>query len=111
MNAITILGTKATRSGFLTTVTEPVLESKTVADVVNQSQTIAEQLIRLDIFDDVQVLLDRATDTDPLAAPGSINVVYRVKEKSRVFLKTGTEIGNNEGNMVKKMNNDTFNTE
>ncbi|KAI9262383.1 surface antigen-domain-containing protein [Phascolomyces articulosus] len=99
VNAVTILGTKATRYGFLSTVTEPVLESKTVADVVNQSQTIAEQLIRLDIFDDVQVLLDRASDTDPLAAPGSINVVYRVKEKSRVFLKTGTEIGNNEGNM------------
>ncbi|KAI8142254.1 surface antigen-domain-containing protein [Fennellomyces sp. T-0311] len=99
VNAVTILGTKATRSGFLQTVTEPVLDSKTVADVVNQSQEIAEQLLRLDIFDNVQILLDRATDTDPLAAPGSVNVVYKVKEKSRVFLKTGTEIGNNEGNM------------
>ncbi|KAI9498481.1 surface antigen-domain-containing protein [Zychaea mexicana] len=99
VNAVTILGAKATRPGFLTTVTQPVIDSKTVADVVNQSQAIAEQLIRLDIFEDVQVLLDRATDTDPLAAPGSINVLYQVKEKSRVFLKTGTEIGNNEGNM------------
>lgn len=68
--------------------------------MVNQSQEIAEKLIRLDIFDDVQVLLDRASDSDPLAATDSINVVYQVKEKSRFFIKTGTEIGNNEGNMV-----------
>lgn len=80
--------------------TKNVLEAKTYADVINTSQDIAEKLQRLDIFDSVQVLLDNASDSDPLAAPDSINVVYQVKEKSRVFIKTGTEIGNNEGNMV-----------
>lgn len=48
----------------------------------------------------MSVLLDNASDSDPLAALDSINVVYHVKEKSRLFIKTGTEIGNNEGNMV-----------
>lgn len=72
-----------------------------MADVINKSQDVAENLLRLDIFDHVQILLDNATDSDPLAAPDSINVVYQVKEKSRVFIKTGTEIGNNEGNMVR----------
>jgi outer membrane protein insertion porin family len=81
--------------------TKDVLEAKTYADVINSSQAIAEKLQRLDIFESpVQVLLDNASDSDPLAAPDSINVVYQVKEKSRVFIKTGTEIGNNEGNMV-----------
>lgn len=84
------------------TATSPVLNSSTIADVVNEAQNVAERLQRLDIFDGVQVLLDRASDTDPLAAPDSINVVYQVKEKSRLFIKTGTEIGNNEGNMVKR---------
>ncbi|KAF7728831.1 hypothetical protein EC973_005457 [Apophysomyces ossiformis] len=99
VNAVHILGTHATRPSFLETATSRVLESKNVADVVNRSQDIAEQLLRLDIFDNVQVLLDRASDTDPLAAPDSINVIYQVKEKSRLYIKTGTEIGNNEGNM------------
>ncbi|GAN00583.1 outer membrane protein [Mucor ambiguus] len=99
VNAITILGTKQTRPGFLEKATKDVLEANTYADVINSSQEVAEKLQRFDIFDGVQILLDNATDSDPLAAPESINVVYQVKEKSRVFIKTGTEIGNNEGNM------------
>lgn len=70
--------------------------------MINNSQEVAEKLQRFDIFDNVSVLLDSAADTDPLAARDSVNVVYQVKEKSRVFIKTGTEIGNNEGNMVKQ---------
>ncbi|KAI8082793.1 surface antigen-domain-containing protein [Halteromyces radiatus] len=99
VNAVSIHGTRYTRPTFLETVSTPILEAKTIADVVNLSQDIAEKLMRFDIFEDVQVLLDHAADTDPLAAPDSINVVYNVKEKSRFFIKTGTEIGNNEGNM------------
>ncbi|KAI9480560.1 MAG: surface antigen-domain-containing protein [Benjaminiella poitrasii] len=100
VNAVTILGTKVTRSRFLEKATKDVLEAKTYADVINKAQGVAEQLQRLDIFEyPVHVLLDNASDSDPLAAPDSVNVVYQVKEKSRVFIKTGTEIGNNEGNM------------
>ncbi|KAI9029783.1 surface antigen-domain-containing protein [Phycomyces nitens] len=99
VNAVSILGAIRTRPSFLETATAKIMDSKTVADVVNQSQLVADQLMRLDVFEQVKVLLDRASDSDPLAAPGSINVVYQVKEKSRFFIKTGTEIGNNEGNM------------
>ncbi|KAG0175437.1 hypothetical protein DFQ28_000036 [Apophysomyces sp. BC1034] len=99
VNAVHILGTRTTRPSFLETATARVLESKNVADVVNLSQDVAEQLMRLNIFENVQVLLDRASDSDPLAAPDSINVVYQVKEKSRLYITTGTAIGNNEGNM------------
>lgn len=100
VNAVTILGVKATRPSFLEKVTNKILQAKNVANVINTSQDVAEDLMRFDIFDNVQILLDNATDSDPLAAPDSINVVYQLKEKSRVFIKTGTEIGNNEGNMV-----------
>lgn len=108
INAVTILGIKSTRPSFLQTATNKILEAKNVADVINKSQDVAETLMRLDIFDHVDILLDNATDSDPLAAPGSINVVYQVKEKSRVFIKTGTEIGNNEGNMVKDLRHMPF---
>jgi outer membrane protein insertion porin family len=100
VNAVRVDGVKATRTGFLEIATKDVLESKTVADVINKSQEVASRLLGLDIYEYVQVLLDRASDTDLLAAPDSINVIYQLKEKSRVFIKTGTEIGNNEGNMV-----------
>lgn len=100
MNAVTILGAKVTRPAFLSSATKKLLEAKTVAEVINSSQDTAQQLSQLDIFDHVQVLLENASDNDPLAVPDSVNIVYKVKEKSRVFIKTGTEIGNNEGNMV-----------
>ncbi|CAO3632961.1 unnamed protein product [Cunninghamella blakesleeana] len=99
VNAVTILGTRHTKPAFLEKVTSNIMESKTIADIVNRSQDVAEQLMRFDIFDHVEILLDHASDSDPLAAPDSINVVYQVKEKSRFYIKTGTEIGNNEGNM------------
>lgn len=102
VNAVTILGAKVTLPSFLEYATRKPLQAKTVADVINFSQDTAERLSQLDIFDDVQVLLENASDNDPLAAPDSINVVYKVKEKSRLFIKTGTEVGNNEGNMVNK---------
>ncbi|KAI8388157.1 surface antigen-domain-containing protein [Radiomyces spectabilis] len=99
VNAVSILGARATRPSFLEAATSRVLESGTLADVINNSQIVADELMRFDIFDDVHVLLDHAADSDPLAAPGSINVLYQVKEKSRMYIKTGTEIGNNEGNV------------
>ena len=103
VNAVTVLGVKNTRPSFLQTATHTIQSSKNVADVINNAQQVAENLTRLDIFDHVQILLDNARDSDPFAAPDSINVVYQVKEKSRLFIKTGTEIGNNEGNMVKDL--------
>ncbi|KAI7872710.1 surface antigen-domain-containing protein, partial [Spinellus fusiger] len=99
VNAVGVFGSARTRSGFLETATAPVLQSKTVADVINTSQTVAEQLMRLDIYEHVQVVLENAADNDVLAVPNSINVMYHTKEKSRLCIKTGTQIGNNEGNM------------
>lgn len=102
VNAISIVGAKATRPSFLEYATKKPLSAKTVAEIINSSQDTAQQLSQLDIFEHVQVLFENASDHDILAEPDSINVVYQVKEKSRLFIKTGTEIGNNEGNMVRK---------
>ncbi|KAG1473370.1 hypothetical protein G6F56_000993 [Rhizopus delemar] len=99
VNAISIVGAKATRPSFLEYATKKPLSAKTVAEIINSSQDTAQQLSQLDIFEHVQVLFENASDHDILAEPDSINVVYQVKEKSRLFIKTGTEIGNNEGNM------------
>lgn len=51
-----------------------------------------------DIFHQpVSVFLDKRSDTDPSAASTDIDVYLSVREKSRVLLKTGTDLGNAEG--------------
>jgi outer membrane protein insertion porin family len=98
LHSLRVLGTERTRESFLKLATSSTFAGMTVADVINNVQETAEKLQRLDIFDSVNVILD--TSRDPFAARDALDCVLQVKEKSRFFLKTGTEIGNGEGNMV-----------
>lgn len=41
--------------------------------------------------------IDKAEKSDPSTTPTDVNIYYRVKEKSKVFAKTGTDVGNAEG--------------
>lgn len=93
-----MLGTERTRDSFLKLATANTFTGMTIADIINDVQHTADRLQRLDIFDSVNVILD--TSRDPFAAKDAFDVIFSVKEKSRFFLKTGTEIGNGEGNMV-----------
>ncbi|CAM0135127.1 unnamed protein product [Umbelopsis sp. WA50703] len=97
LHSLRVLGTERTRESFLKLATSSTFAGMTVADVINNVQETAEKLQRLDIFDSVNVILD--TSRDPFAARDALDCVLQVKEKSRFFLKTGTEIGNGEGNM------------
>jgi hypothetical protein len=98
VHSLRVLGTERTRNSFLKLATNNTFSGMTVADIINDVQQTADKLQRLDIFDSVNVILD--TSKDPFAAKDAIDVIFSVKEKSRFFLKTGTEIGNGEGNMV-----------
>lgn len=98
IHSLRVLGTERTRESFLRLATASSFTGMTVADIINNVQKTADQLQRLDIFDSVNVILD--TSKDPFAAKDALDVIFQVKEKSRFFLKTGTEIGNGEGNMV-----------
>ncbi|GAB5587348.1 hypothetical protein Unana1_02248 [Umbelopsis nana] len=97
IHSLRVLGTERTRESFLRLATASSFTGMTVADIINNVQKTADQLQRLDIFDSVNVILD--TSKDPFAAKDALDVIFQVKEKSRFFLKTGTEIGNGEGNM------------
>ena len=51
-----------------------------------------------DIFHDpISLFIDRPSKTDPTSTPTDIDVYLSVKEKSRILLKTGTDVGNAEG--------------
>ena len=50
------------------------------------------------IYDEpVSVFLDKPSKTDPTTTPTDVAVYYSVKEKSRLFFKAGTDLGNAEG--------------
>lgn len=36
-----------------------------------------------------------------MAAPNDVDVIFTTKERGKYFLKTSTEVGNNEGNAVR----------
>ena len=55
-------------------------------------------LISSGIFQDpISIYLDKPSKTDPSTTPTDVAVYYSVKEKGRIFAKTGTDLGNAEG--------------
>lgn len=98
MNSIHIHGARHTRESFLHSVVHPAFSARTFGSVLETVQRAVDDLRRFDIFDELELVLDTARD--PSAAEESVDVHLTVKEKNRMFVKTGTEIGNGEGNMV-----------
>ena len=53
---------------------------------------------REDIFHQpISLFIDKPSRTDPSTTPTDIDIYLSVKEKSRIILKTGTDVGNAEG--------------
>ena len=53
---------------------------------------------RADIFHEpISLYVDRPDPTDPSTTPTDVDIFLSVREKSRLFLKTGTNVGNAEG--------------
>jgi outer membrane protein insertion porin family len=73
------------------------MEATTLGDIVNQVQASCTRLSRLGIFKEIQVTLD--TPKQPHSGADRVNVILEVKERPRLFLKTGTEIGMDEGSV------------
>lgn len=47
----------------------------------------------------MNVQLERSREA--LAAPNDVDVIFTTKERGKYFVKTSTEVGNNEGNAVR----------
>ena len=58
----------------------------------------ADKLHKYDIFHQpISLFIDRPDKTDPSSTPTDIDIYLSVREKSRLLLKTGTDVGNAEG--------------
>ena len=106
ITSIRIDGADHTRKSFLESLVRPhlaspvILENRsTLRNVLESTREIGHLLHESDIFSFVAAELERSRG--PLAQPGDIDLIFKTREKSRMYLKTSTEIGNNEGGAVR----------
>ena len=67
--------------------------------MLRKTRDITDHLNKLDIFSEVEAGLESSTDV--FAGPEDVDLVLKVKEASRYFLRTATDVGDGEGNAVR----------
>nr|XP_048681095.1 sorting and assembly machinery component 50 homolog isoform X2 [Caretta caretta] len=75
-----------------------LFKAKNLIDVMRKSHEAREQLLRLGIFRQVEVLIDTCQGDDAL--PNGLDVTFEVTELRRLTGSYNTMVGNNEGSMV-----------
>jgi outer membrane protein insertion porin family len=100
--SIRVEGAPNTRRSFLTSLVEPFIPTQsdpvTLHSVLESTRQISQRLYEADIFQSVEAKIEKCRDT--LASNGDVDLVFKTREKGRLFLKTSTEVGNGEGNAV-----------
>ncbi|CAG8477879.1 14972_t:CDS:2, partial [Gigaspora rosea] len=86
IHSFRINGTKRTRQALLESVIYDALQARTLGTIIDEVRVAADKLNRLDIFQYVDVFLNSSND------PRTLDVILSVEEKSRFWIKTGTEI-------------------
>jgi outer membrane protein insertion porin family len=72
--------------------------TETLRQVLAKTRNLSDDLSKFGIFDSVEAGLDKSRDV--LADPYDVDLVLKVKESSRYFLRTATDVGDGEGNAV-----------
>lgn len=109
--AIRVEGAPNTRESFLASIIKPHFRQppfpyasssstppSSFGDVLHTTQHISSLLQDTKIFKSVQTSLERSGL--PFAGENDVDVVFRCKERGKFFLKTATDIGNQEGSAV-----------
>ncbi|SGY73837.1 BQ5605_C005g03321 [Microbotryum silenes-dioicae] len=116
LNSIRIVGAKTTRSSFLSSLVAPFLPEiappsylqaeptsrptssdppQTLASLLNTTRELSTLLSQFDIFRQIDAALEQSPSV--LAEPGDVDIVLRVKEAPKYFLRTATDVGDGEG--------------
>jgi len=105
--SVRVEGAIHTRRSFLNALVEPHVlplalpgspTHSTLESVLHTTRRISHLLQETDIFQSVEARIERSRSA--LAKEGDVNVVFKTREKGRLFLNTSTEVGNGEGNAV-----------
>ncbi|KAI5287114.1 hypothetical protein KEM54_006239 [Ascosphaera aggregata] len=103
ISSIEVNNARNTRPSFLARILNPLLsanreEPYTLDNALKEISSATEKLQRFGIFEQpIAVYIDRPKSDDPLSSPNDIDVFLTVREKSRLLLKSGTDLGNTEG--------------
>ncbi|KAI8069541.1 surface antigen-domain-containing protein [Gongronella butleri] len=87
VHSLRVLGTNLTRKSFLDQLTRDIFKPQTLGEVFSETRALANQLHRLDIFEEIRVYLDGQKELD---------VTLQLKEKPRGLIKTALGVGYNE---------------
>lgn len=107
MSAVRVEGAVHTRKSFLASIINPAipppippsaLQPNTLEDVLHATRRISSILQKTDIFKSIEAHIERPRD--PLARPGDVDLVFKTKERGRLYASSSTELGNNEGSAV-----------
>lgn len=103
ISSIRVLNARHTRNSFLKNIFDPIIRANrerpyTLTEAIRGVSIGADKLHRYDIFHEpITLFIDRPSPTDPSSTPTDIDFYLQVREKSRILLKTGTDVGNAEG--------------
>ncbi|KAI5919585.1 surface antigen-domain-containing protein [Camillea tinctor] len=123
LSSIQIHGASHTRRSFLDPLFQPLVEDSrnagyTLAEMLEQVGSTVEKLHKFamtqstnthplvyeEIFHpNILLHLSRPSHLDPSSSPTDLDVSLRVRERSRLMLKTGTDLGNTEGSAYGSM--------
>lgn len=118
VSSVHVLGAPNTRTGFLERIANPLLSANhdrpyTLSELIQESSRRAQKLsafgrgilfavkpslTRLDIFwPTISIDFAKPSQSDSSSSPTDVEVYLGVKEKGKLQLKTGTDLGNAEG--------------
>lgn len=102
INRLEVNGAKNTSEWLLETHFRPLLDSQApdMTSFVEALHARLHHLSQLGIFKSMDVLLDAPSDLSATGDVVPVDVIVRVEERPRFFLKTGTEFSKNEASLV-----------
>ncbi|RFU36285.1 hypothetical protein B7463_g30, partial [Scytalidium lignicola] len=103
ISSIRLIGPTHTRRSFLDRLFNPILGANregpyTLAEALQEVGSAADKLRKFDIYHEgISMFIDKPDQTDPSSTVTDIDIFLTARERSRILLKTGTDIGNAEG--------------
>lgn len=109
ISSVRVEGAKNTRQSFLGFLINPILSStptpalsentpSNLESVLHTARHISHTLQQTDLFHSVEAKIEKARNV--LADDGDVDIVFKAREKGRLYLNSSTELGNNEGSAV-----------
>jgi outer membrane protein insertion porin family len=109
LSSVRVVGAHRTRPSFLNWLLKPHLDDMslhspqptTLSDILKTTRRITANMLETDVFTHVVPRLEASRD--PMAHPGDLSLLLQTRQKGRFFLKTATELGDQEGSVSLQM--------